>query len=64
MNVIIWHFQRLLCFRIVNFEVLLLMGGQIPEIKLTAKCLVHCAVYYYLFFIGTIIIINHVWFQI
>ena len=40
------------------------MGGQIPEIKLTAQCLVHCAVYYCLFFIGTIIIINHVWFQI
>jgi len=41
------------------------MGGKIPEIKLTAQCLVHCAVYYYyyLFFIGTIII-NHVWFQI
>jgi len=39
------------------------MGGKIPEIKLTAQCLVHCAVYYYLYFIGTIII-NHVWFQI
>ena len=39
------------------------MGGKIPEIKLTAQCLVHCAVYYCLFFIGTIII-NHVWFQI
>ena len=39
------------------------MGGKIPEIKLTAQCLVHCAVYYFLFFIGTIII-NHVWFQI
>jgi len=40
------------------------MGGQIPEIKLTAQCLVHCAVYYYLFVIGTVIIINQVWFQI
>ena len=39
------------------------MGGKIPEIKLTAQCLVHCAVYYCLFFIGTIII-NHAWFQI
>ena len=39
------------------------MGGKIPQIKLTAQCLVHCAVYYCLFFIGTIII-NHVWFQI
>ena len=39
------------------------MGGKIPEMKLTAQCLVHCAVYYCLFVIGTIII-NHVWFQI
>ena len=27
------------------------MGGKIPEIKLTAQCLVHCAVYYFLLFI-------------
>ena len=40
------------------------MGGKITEMKLTAQCLVHCAVYYCLFFIGTIIIINHVWFKI